>query len=149
MAPAKITRGTGDVMGTYEAVLATTRKTPWLKGKLVPVVSDGFEKAIADLGGRLDRIDVFEDHLKIRFTVRGDIKRPPQGFIMSAKKTVAETLRDEFGDEFKAYRISLGFFDNKVLLRSCGNGVSESDVERFMADINIGRNGRKSRDLKR
>lgn len=128
--------GESDVRGTYDVLVVTTRRRPWIDGpELKDLVERSFERAFTDLGVRVDRMEVGEDRIVARITIVGDYKRTAKAFVHVAKNEAVRMIRSELPDDMPSWFFTLGLFANEVMVRTVGTGFAHVNLDAFMESV--------------
>lgn len=128
--------GESDVKGTYDVLVVTTRRRPWIdSAELKELVERSFDQAFADLGVRVDRLGVASDRVEARITITGDVKRTAKGFVSMAKREAVRRIREGLSDDVPSWFLSRGLFANEVMMRTVGTGLAHANVDAFLDSI--------------
>lgn len=128
--------GESDVRGTYDVLVVTTRRRPWIDSpELKDLVERSFERAFTDLGIRVDRMEVGEDRMIARITIVGDYKRTAKAFVHVAKNEAVRMIRAELPSDMPSWFFTLGLFANEVMVRTVGTGFAHVNLDAFMESV--------------
>lgn len=128
--------GESDVRGTYDVLVITTRRRPWIDSpELKDLVERSFERAFADIGVRVDRMTVEADRVIARITIVGDYKRTAKAFVHVAKSEAVRMIRAELPDDMPSWFYTLGLFANEVMVRTVGTGFAHVNLDAFIESV--------------
>lgn len=117
---------------TYHIVFVTQYRRPLLTGKIAETVESECRRLLDEMGGKLEKIDIQEDHVYLLADLVP--AKPISEQVKVLKMVTARTIRRECGD-FLEQRIGNDNFWTRGYYIATAEGMRDEDVGRYIHSL--------------